>query len=86
MVVSGRVSLERQQHRRKWICDAMRWAEQLFGACDLAVEAGGGVRSDIPAVPVTMLQVYETFPWSDDTFVRIEMTGQDIVNFLKEAT
>lgn len=68
----------------QWITDAMRWkAEQLFGACDLAVEAGGGVRADIPAGPVTYLQVYETFPWSDDTFVRIDMNGQDIINFLK---
>jgi 2',3'-cyclic-nucleotide 2'-phosphodiesterase/3'-nucleotidase/5'-nucleotidase len=69
----------------QWITDAMQWkCAQLFGACDLAIETGGGVRADIPAGPVTYLQVYETFPWSDDTFVRIDMTGQDIVNFLKE--
>lgn len=72
----------------QWITDAMQWkCAQLFaaqGGCDLAIETGGGVRSDIPAGPVTYLQVYETFPWSDDTFVRIEMSGQDIVNFLKE--
>lgn len=69
----------------QWITDAMRWkCAQLFGACDLAVEAGGGVRADIPAGPVTYMQIYETFPWSDDTFVRIDMSGQDIINFLKE--
>jgi 2',3'-cyclic-nucleotide 2'-phosphodiesterase (5'-nucleotidase family) len=69
----------------QWITDAMQWkCAQLFGSCDLAIETGGGVRSDIPAGPVTFTQVYETFPWSDDTFVRINMTGQDIVNFLKE--
>lgn len=69
----------------QWITDAMQWkCAQLFGSCDLAIETGGGVRSDIPAGPVTYLQVYETFPWSDDTFVRIDMTGQDIVNFLRE--
>ena len=68
----------------QWICDAMQWkAAQLFGSCDLAIETGGGVRADIPAGPVTYLQVYETFPWSDDTYVRINMTGQDILNFLK---
>jgi 2',3'-cyclic-nucleotide 2'-phosphodiesterase (5'-nucleotidase family) len=68
----------------QWITDAMQWkCAQLFGQCDLAVEAGGGVRSDIPAGQVTYLQVYETFPWNDDTFVRISMTGQDIINFLK---
>lgn len=68
----------------QWICDAMRWkAEQLFGQCDLAIETGGGVRADIPAGPVTYLQVYETFPWNDDTFMRINMTGQQIIDFLK---
>jgi hypothetical protein len=65
----------------------MRWkAEQLFGQCDLAMEAGGGVRADIPAGPVTYLQIYETFPWNDDTFYRVNMTGQEIVNFLKQTT
>jgi 2',3'-cyclic-nucleotide 2'-phosphodiesterase / 3'-nucleotidase / 5'-nucleotidase len=67
----------------QWICDAMQWkAAQLFGDCDLAIEAGGGVRSDIPAGPVTFTQVYETFPWADDVFYRIDMTGQEVVNFL----
>ena len=68
----------------QWICDAMRWkAEQLFGQCDLSIESGGGVRADIPAGPVTFLQIYETFPWNDDFFTRVNMTGQEIVNFLK---
>lgn len=68
----------------QWICDAMRWkAEQIFGQCDLSIEAGGGVRADIPAGPVTFLQVYETFPWNDDFFTRVNMTGQEIVNFIK---
>ena len=68
----------------QWICDAMQWkAAQLFGQCDLALEAGGGVRADIPAGPVTYMQIYETFPWSDDLFTRVNMTGQEIINFLK---
>ncbi|MFA7061944.1 MAG: MBG domain-containing protein, partial [Pedobacter sp.] len=68
----------------QWICDAMRWkSEQIFGQTDLAIETGGGVRADIPVGPVTYLQVYETFPWNDDTFYRINMTGNEIVNFLK---
>lgn len=65
----------------KWNCDHITWPSG--GGCDLAVEAGGGVRADIPAGPVTYLQIYETFPWADDTYVRINMTGQDILNFLK---
>lgn len=69
----------------QWISDAMQWkAAALFGSCDLALETGGGVRADIPAGPVTYLQIYETFPWSDDFFYRVNMTGQEIVNFLKE--
>jgi len=68
----------------QWICDAMQWkAAKLFGQCDLSFETGGGVRSDIPAGPITYLQAYETFPWGDDAFYRINMTGQDIINFLK---
>lgn len=71
----------------QWITDAMKWkCDQIWstsGGCDLAVEAGGGVRSDIPKGAVTLLHVYETFPWADDTYVRITMSGQDIINFLK---
>jgi 2',3'-cyclic-nucleotide 2'-phosphodiesterase (5'-nucleotidase family) len=71
----------------QWITDAMQWkCSQIWaaqGGCDLAVEAGGGVRADIPAGAVTYKQVYETFPWADDLYVRIDMTGQDILNFLK---
>lgn len=72
----------------QWICDAMKWkAQQLSGGnCDLAMEAGGGVRADIPAGPVTYMQIYETFPWNDDTFTIVKMTGQEIVNFLKTTT
>jgi 2',3'-cyclic-nucleotide 2'-phosphodiesterase (5'-nucleotidase family) len=71
----------------QWITDAMQWkCSQIWaaqGGCDLAMEAGGGVRADIPAGPVTYMQVYETFPWADDLYVRISLTGQDIKNFLK---
>ena len=70
-----------------WICDAMQWkASSLFPStpCDLALEAGGGVRSDIPAGPVTYSQIYETFPWPDDTIYLIKMTGQQIYTYLKD--
>jgi 2',3'-cyclic-nucleotide 2'-phosphodiesterase (5'-nucleotidase family) len=71
----------------QWICDAMQWkAQQLFGRCDLAFETGGGVRADIPAGPVTYTQIYESYPWSDDTFTLVDMTGQEIINFLKTTT
>ena len=71
----------------QWITDGMQWecgqiAWPSGGGCDLAIEAGGGVRADIPAGPVTYMEVYETYPWSDDTYVRVSMTGQDIINFI----
>jgi 2',3'-cyclic-nucleotide 2'-phosphodiesterase (5'-nucleotidase family) len=68
-----------------WICDAVQWkATNIFGVCDLAVESGGGVRSDIPAGPVTYTQIYETFPWPDDTIYLVNMTGQEIWDYFKQ--
>ena len=68
----------------QWICDAMCWkAARLFGQCDLSIESGGGVRSDIPAGPVTFMQIYETFPWNDDLLCVVTMTGQEIWNYIK---
>jgi 2',3'-cyclic-nucleotide 2'-phosphodiesterase (5'-nucleotidase family) len=68
-----------------WICDAVQAkAAQLFGSCDLSVEAGGGVRSDIVAGPITYTNIYETFPWPDDTIYVVHMTGQQIWNFFKD--
>lgn len=68
-----------------WICDAFLWkATQLFGQCDLAIESGGGVRSDIPAGPVTYTQIYETYPWADDTIYEVNMTGAEIYNYFQQ--
>ncbi len=69
----------------QWITDAMQWkCGIVFGQCDFALEAGGGVRADIPAGQVTYKQVYETFPWADDVYYRVNMTGQEVVNFIKD--
>jgi len=70
-----------------WICDAVQWkATALFGQCDLSLEAGGGVRSDIVAGPVRYTNIYETFPWPDDTIYVVNMTGQQIWNYIKDHT
>ena len=67
----------------QWIADGVQWkCAQQFGACDIAFEVGGGVRSDIPAGPVTYTQAYETYPWSDDLLWRVNMTGQEVINFI----
>ena len=68
-----------------WICDAMQWkATSLFGQCDLSIESGGGVRSDIVTGPVTYTNIYETFPWPDDTLYVVNMTGQEINNYFQQ--
>jgi 2',3'-cyclic-nucleotide 2'-phosphodiesterase / 3'-nucleotidase / 5'-nucleotidase len=69
-----------------WICDAVKWkAAQLFtSGCDLSLEAGGGVRSDIVAGPVKYTNIYETFPWADDTIYMVNMTGQQIYSYFKK--
>ncbi len=66
----------------QWICDGAQWkAAQLFGQCDLSIESGGGVRSDIPRGPVTYSQIYETYPWNDDVIYMVKMTGQQIYDY-----
>ena len=50
------------------------------------MEAGGGVRSDIAKGPVTYTQIYETFPWADDTIYQVNMTGQEISDYVKGHT
>lgn len=67
-----------------WICDGVCWkATQIFGQCDVSMESGGGVRSDIPAGPVTYSQIYETYPWADDIIYEVNMTGQQIWDYIK---
>lgn len=67
-----------------WICDAMVWkAQQLGLVSELALQSGGGVRRDVPAGPVTFAQIYETYPWQDDNMVRVQMTGQEIRNYIE---
>jgi len=67
-----------------WISDAMVWkAGQLGFASQLALQSGGGVRRDVPAGPVTYAQIYETYPWQDDGMVRVQMTGQEIWNYIE---
>jgi 2',3'-cyclic-nucleotide 2'-phosphodiesterase (5'-nucleotidase family) len=68
----------------QWICDSVQWkAQQLFGECDLSIEAGGGVRSDVPAGPIRYTDIYETFPWPDDVIYLVRMTGQEIYDYFK---
>ena len=67
-----------------WISDAMVWMAGASGhPSQLAMQSGGGVRRDVPAGPVTFLQIYETYPWMDDNMVQVTMTGQEIWDFIE---
>ncbi|GAB6906757.1 hypothetical protein JCM12296A_25930 [Desulfosarcina cetonica] len=67
-----------------WICDAMVWkAGQLGYPVELALQSGGGIRRDIAAGEITYVEIYEAYPWSDDNMVRVEMTGQEIWNWIQ---
>jgi 2',3'-cyclic-nucleotide 2'-phosphodiesterase (5'-nucleotidase family) len=69
-----------------WISDAMQWkAIQEGFACDLATQTGGGIRRDIAAGPVTYREIYETYPWQDDNAVRVQMTGQEVWDFIEDS-
>jgi 2',3'-cyclic-nucleotide 2'-phosphodiesterase / 3'-nucleotidase / 5'-nucleotidase len=68
-----------------WICDAMRWKSvQAALSCDLAIQSGGGIRRDVPAGPITYLEIYECYPWADDDMVRVQLTGQQIRDTIED--
>jgi 2',3'-cyclic-nucleotide 2'-phosphodiesterase (5'-nucleotidase family) len=56
-----------------WMADCYRsWA-----AVDLAFQNGGGVRSDIPAGPVTLRRIFNVMPF-DNALVKLRMTGAQL--------
>jgi 2',3'-cyclic-nucleotide 2'-phosphodiesterase (5'-nucleotidase family) len=68
-----------------WITDAMVWkAGQLGFDVDLAMQSGGGIRRDIAAGEITYVEIYEAYPWSDDNMFRVDMTGQEIRDWIQE--
>ena len=67
-----------------WITDAMVWgAEQAGYPVQLAMQSGGGIRRDTAAGAITYAAIYETYPWSDDNMLRIQMTGREIFNWIE---
>ncbi|WLQ12730.1 5'-nucleotidase C-terminal domain-containing protein [Hahella aquimaris] len=51
---------------------------------DIAIQNGGGVRTDIPMGDVTVADAYTLLPFSN-TLVTLQMTGQQIVDVLEDA-
>ena len=75
-----------------WITDAMVnkvRALNLNGAgaarsnADLALQSGGGIRRDNGAGPITYLEIFETYPWDDDSMVRVQMTSAQLWEYIE---
>lgn len=69
-----------------WVADSMQWYvnSQPGLQCDIALQSGGGVRRDNDAGEITYLELYETYPWVDDTMVLMHVEGQKIWDFIEE--
>ncbi|MEW6120411.1 MAG: DNRLRE domain-containing protein [Pseudomonadota bacterium] len=68
----------------EWIADATVWKlGQLGVPAQLALQSGGGVRRDVKAGPVTYLDIYETYPWTDDQIRVVTLTSADVWAYLE---
>lgn len=68
----------------EWIADATVWKlGQLGQPAQLALQSGGGVRRDVKAGPVTYLDIYETYPWTDDQIRVVTLSSADVWNYLE---
>jgi 2',3'-cyclic-nucleotide 2'-phosphodiesterase (5'-nucleotidase family) len=68
-----------------WICDSMVWKASRLGLpVELAMQSGGGIRRDVAAGQITYIEIYEAYPWSDDNMVRVQMTGQEIWDWIQK--
>ncbi|MCS6997154.1 MAG: 5'-nucleotidase C-terminal domain-containing protein [Casimicrobiaceae bacterium] len=54
-----------------------------FGGADIALQNGGGVRTDIPAGDITVGRIYTMLPFKN-TLVRLTMTGAEIKAALED--
>lgn len=67
-----------------WITDAMAWKLNANGvSADLAIQTGGSIRRDVPKGEITYTEIYEAYPWQDDEMVQVQMTGQQIWDFIQ---
>ncbi|WP_319523799.1 DNRLRE domain-containing protein [uncultured Desulfosarcina sp.] len=67
-----------------WITDAMAWKLNANSiTADLAIQTGGSIRRDVPKGAITYTEIYEAYPWQDDEMVQVQMTGQQIWDFIQ---
>lgn len=55
-----------------------------FGGADIAIQNGGGVRTDIAAGPITVGDIYTVLPFRN-MLVRLTMKGHDLKKVLEDA-
>lgn len=61
----------------QWSSDVLREAAKA----DIAFQNGGGLRTSIPAGPITMGNLYEVMPF-DNTMVTMDLTGEQVLQVL----
>ena len=67
-----------------WVADSMVWKVNDIGqTADLAFQSGGGIRRDVAKGEVTFLEIYETYPWNDDQMVKVQLTSQNIWDYIE---
>jgi 2',3'-cyclic-nucleotide 2'-phosphodiesterase/3'-nucleotidase/5'-nucleotidase len=67
-----------------WITDSMAWKLNANGiTAQLAIQTGGSIRRDVPKGEITYTEIYEAYPWQDDEMVQVQMTGQQIWDFIQ---
>jgi len=67
------------------VADALKWQLNRSGLqVDIAIQNGGGVRTDLAAGDITVESVYELLPF-ENTMIVFEMTGKRIKTMLEDA-
>ncbi|MCF8092019.1 MAG: 5'-nucleotidase C-terminal domain-containing protein [Desulfotignum sp.] len=67
------------------VADALKWQLNRSGLqVDIAIQNGGGVRTDLAAGDITVETVYELLPF-ENTMIVFEMTGKRIKTMLEDA-
>ena len=61
----------------EWSSDVLRQTAKA----DIAFQNGGGLRTSIPAGPITMGNLYEVMPF-DNTLVTMDLTGEQVMQVL----
>ena len=61
--------------------DWMTDCEREWAGADLALQNGGGIRTDIPAGPVTLRRLFDVMPF-DNRVVKLVMKGKDVKSAL----